>query len=285
MEDALSNDKEDHEVEMPSRSLIKLVRAAEIFESLDRTVDDWNQSQQLLAPARVPFEGDQRLEFFRPSEMDEIPLQAWESAFQDGVHNLRVALDSLCFELCHLEQTPTKSGQIYFPITAHENEWPERTKNLKTIPTPLLERIRQCQPWHRLDDRSLDPLQMLSRIDNADKHRATGVELDVMPVGQWNLRSPEPLPFELATTRDWPLAPWLVLNFTPPLERGYAALMPIAVIPIVRFNGLFAVLPNAQRWLYREAERAISFIASGEWPEANFQQVVPGPIWSPFPEP
>lgn len=159
-------------VEYPSRALAKLSRASELFESLERVVDRWNEERLLMAPARSPHHGDPRLEIFRPEALGDVLLTAWESAFHDGVHNLRVALDTLCSELCNLEQVPSNPGEIHFPITAHPNEWPHRVRNLGTIPLPLLDRIKQCQSWNRPDKQSPDPLTLISRIDNVDKHRA-----------------------------------------------------------------------------------------------------------------
>ncbi len=270
--------------EYASRALIKHTRAGELFESLEQTVDRWNEEHKLMAPARSPYDGEQRLEFFRPQALDLIPWASWESTFHDGVHNLRVALDTFCYELCHLEQAAPKPRRIHFPITEHPNEWRGRTMHLGTIPPPVLERIRQCQPWGRPDPQTPDPLGLISRIDNVDKHRAAGVTFDVIPMGQWKLRPPAPVPQELADSQDWPLTPWMAMTITPPVERGYAALMPVMAVPIVLFEGLFATLPDAQRWLHREVRRAIEFIASGEWPEAGFGRFLPEPTWLTLPD-
>jgi hypothetical protein len=281
----MSAEGERQAYEYASRALIKHARAAELFESLARDVDRWNDEHQLMAPARSPYDGEQRLEFFRPVALSQAPLTAWESRFHDGVHNLRVALDALCFELCHLEQAAPKPGRIHFPITSNPNEWPGRTIHLGTIPSPLLERIRECQPWKRPDSQTPDPLTLISKIDNADKHRGTGVSFGVMPMGQWALRPSAPLPQELTNSVDWPLVPWMELTLAPPVERGWAALMPVMAVPLVMFDGLCANLADAQCWLHSEVGRAISFIASGEWPKAGSNRFLPGPIWWPGPGP
>jgi hypothetical protein len=285
MSSEAEGDGEACEFEYASRALIKHTRAGELFESLEHSVDRWNEEHHLMAPARSPHDGDQRLEFFRPPVLDEVPWNAWESTFHDGVHNLRVALDTLCYEMCHLEQAAPEPGRIHFPITDHPNEWLNRTLHLGTIPAPLLERIRQCQPWERPDLQTPDPLKLISRIDNVDKHRAAGVTFDVIPMGQWKLRQPAPVPQELADCLDWPLTPWIAMTLTPPIERGNAALMPVMAVPIVLFEGLFATLPDAQRWLHSEVQRVIAFIASGEWPEAGFNRFLPEPTWSALPGP
>lgn len=277
---------EDGEVvsfEYPSRALTKCNRAAELFGSLEQEVDRWNEEHQLMAPARSPYDGDPRIEFFRPVAVGEIPWQSWESVFHDGVSNLRVALDTFCFELCHTEQAPSKPGDIHFPITEHPNEWPEWTKRLSAMPTSLLDRVRQCQPWARPDPQDPDPLKLVSRINNMDKHRAAGVTFDVMPAGQWALRPSAPIPEELDGP-DWPLEPWMAMTLDPPVERGFAELAPVMAVPILMFEGLFANLPDGQRWLHCEVRRMIEFIASGEWPEADIvEHFLPGPVWSVWP--
>ena len=271
--------------EYSSRALVKQMRAGELFESLEVAVDRWNNERLIMAPARSPHQGEQRLELFRPEGLTDAPMAVWESIFHDGVHNLRVALDTLCFELCHLEDVAPHPERIHFPITQHPNEWPGRTAHLATMPAQLLDRLKECQPWNRPDPQTPDPLTLVARIDNIDKHRANGVTFDTIPMGQWALRPTEPLPQELADSLTWPLAPWMNISISPPVERGWGALVPVLAVPVVIFEGLFANLPDAQRWLYSEVWRMISFIASGEWLEPGFDRFLPEPTWMTFPGP
>ncbi len=266
-----------------SRAMVKLIRARELFHSLEMAIGDWNQQHRLMAPARSPYDGVQCLEFFRPVELADIPWTAWESIFHDGVHNLRVALDTFCFEVCHLEGPAPEPDRIHFPITNHPNQWESRTRSLNTIPRPLLERMRQCQPWGRQDQLEPDPLTIVSRIDNLDKHRAAGVSFDAMPMGQWALRQPKPVPPHLGNSLDWPLTPWMRLTVEPPIDRGFAALMPVMAVPIFIFANRFANLADAQRWLYRETHRIIEYVASGQWPTSQFDRFLPEPTWSNVP--
>ena len=152
------------------------------------------------------------------------------------------------------------------------------------MPSSLLARVRQCQPWDRPDRQVPDPLKLISRIDNVDKHRATGVTFDVIPVMQYELRPTAPVPRELAESLEWPLTPWMTMTFAEPIEPGEAVLMPVMAVPIVTFEGLAANLPDAQRWLHREVWRVVSFIASGDWAEAGgFDRFLPEPTWWPLP--
>jgi hypothetical protein len=267
-----------HHCDYAGRALVKADRAADLFSSLDELVDRWNEEHQLMAPARTPHDGDPRLEVFRPDDLEQIPWNMWESIFHDGVHNLRVVLDSFCFDLCRLTDDPGKPRNIYFPITGHPNAWADKAAPLSRMPASLLERVRQCQPWARPDPQEPDPLKLISLIDNKDKHESEGVTFDVLPLLQSELPT-EPVPQELAQSPDWPLVPWASLDFDSPVERGQAGLIPTRVLPIVTFRGFGACLPDAQRWLYSEVRRVVLFIASGEWPDAGFNRVLPEPTW------
>lgn len=283
----LSDKGETHDVvsaEYDGRAMMKFARATELFQSLEQSVGRWNEEHKLMAPARIAHNDDRRVEFFRPSEMNkELPWTSWDSLFHDGVHNLRVALDAFCFDLCQLEQVPSNPGNIYFPITAHPNEWPNKSENLHTMPASLLARVRQCQPWERPDQQNPDPLTLISRIDNVDKHRASGVALEVMPLMQLEQRPTAPLPHELADSANWPLEPWMAMTLAEPIGQVEAVLMPVMAVPIVTFEGLAANLLDAQRWMHHEVWRVISFIASGDWLAAGFDRVLPEPTWWPLP--
>lgn len=282
----MESEHESVHVQYRSRAMLKLQQAARVFQSLERDVDRWNEEHQLLAPMRAPWDGPPRLEIFRPQALEELPFEAWEASFHDGVHNLRVALDTLCIEMCHLEgQRPRNVNKVHFPVTAHPNEWPGRTVYLDSMPAPLLERMRQVQGWARArEDGEPDPLTLIARADNDDKHRATGVTLDVLAMTQWAIRERQPLPPELASAPEWPLEVWMELTTEPPPERGQGQLEPIMALPIVAYQGLIANIADGQRWLHHETARIINFLASGEWSDARFEQVFPGPVWSSWPQ-
>jgi len=265
-----------------SRGVLKVHHAATLFEALEREVARWNAEHLLYAPCRVPWLGTRALEVFRPSELQEVPWVSWEYALLDGVHNLRVGLDMLAKELAALDGAPRRPKDVSFPITSHENEWPTWADRLQSVPCGLLERLKECQPWARPERDEPDVLTLLTKVDNHDKHEATGVALEVIPVMEWALRDVEPLPEDLRKSLDWPLEGWMDFELTPPLERGYGQMMPVAALPVIFFEGLFANLFDAQRWLHFEVTRVIHFVASGEWSEETFPQVLPGPVWLPI---
>jgi hypothetical protein len=93
----------------------------------------------------------------------------------DVVHNTRVALDHTLARLKeHIGGNP---GRGSFPICSTEDEWRERVEEAGGNRNPLhgldqtgLDFIYSVQPLHRSDPEN-DPLVVLNRLDNADKHR------------------------------------------------------------------------------------------------------------------
>jgi hypothetical protein len=93
----------------------------------------------------------------------------------DLVHNTRVALDHTLARL--KDCFGGTAGRGSFPICATEDEWKERVEDAGRSRNPLhgLDRagvdfIRSVQPMHR-DEPENDPLVVLNRLDNDDKHR------------------------------------------------------------------------------------------------------------------
>lgn len=92
----------------------------------------------------------------------------------DCIHNIRVALDHVLARLKdHLGGDP---GRGTFPICRTEDEWRERVtragrrSSLAGLDDSGVELIYAAQPLH-LDQPDNDPLVVISRLDNADKHR------------------------------------------------------------------------------------------------------------------
>jgi hypothetical protein len=145
-------------VTFTSQGALKIERAGRQFRGIEQDVDAWNAEHQVYAPSRSPWDGDPRVQIFRPPEVDALPWFDWEATFHDGVHNLRAGLDNLCFELAHLDDVaPSKPRQIYFPMSKDEKGWQDRAKYLESVPRSLLDRLRECQPWARPDPMNPDP--------------------------------------------------------------------------------------------------------------------------------
>lgn len=250
--------------------LIRVTRAADIFMGLEQEIDTWNQAHEAYAPARVPRVGNPCLELYQSPELSSVPWDQWEVIFNDGIHNLRSALDGMCWQLAHLEgAAPTRPKRVYFPMTDHQDDWNGVARDLNSVPPSILERLRTCQPWARSDSQTPDPLEVVREADNDAKHRAGGFRLGSVPFLQYALRPSKPLPPELAGTEDWPITPWLRLSLTPEPPQGFGEMTPIFVMPVVIFGGLMRPMPDAARWLHDEVCRIIQFVADGEWPKKS----------------
>lgn len=93
----------------------------------------------------------------------------------DLVHNTRVALDHVLARL--KERLGGDAGRGSFPICITQDDWRSRVLEARAgrnpldgLPTAAINLIYREQPLHRspADD---DPLVILNKLDNADKHR------------------------------------------------------------------------------------------------------------------
>jgi hypothetical protein len=112
----------------------------------------------------------------------------------DLVHNTRVAVDHVLAQL--KDHFGGNAGRGFFPTCERDDDWERivvragRRSPLQGLANPAVDLIYSEQPLHR-DGPSEDPLVILNRLDNADKHRLlypayvyTGVEcgLDLIEV-------------------------------------------------------------------------------------------------------
>ncbi|TIT40726.1 MAG: hypothetical protein E5W76_15740 [Mesorhizobium sp.] len=104
------------------------------------------------------------------------------------VHMLRSALDNLAFALARVKlDPPTVPGAIHFPIHESEATFSDKriTNCLSQMPPQAAEKITEVQPFQRGkhpeigDDGkpSDDPLLVLQKLSNTDKHRVPAVAL------------------------------------------------------------------------------------------------------------
>jgi len=115
----------------------------------------------------------------------------------DFTHNARSALDHLADALVRANGgTPTTQTQ--FPICVSPFEWPGQVRRLKGASERHVSMIQAMQPynrrdrygWHTVWEAMGDPLAIVNRLSNVDKHRVlnatpavvTGVTWDVKPV-------------------------------------------------------------------------------------------------------
>lgn len=92
----------------------------------------------------------------------------------DCVHNLRSALDHLVYQLAILNGAgPDAASKTAFPIYLKPNVF-KNVVNDKVAPfisSTALTEIEALQPYNATDPPELDPLWVLSQLDNFDKHR------------------------------------------------------------------------------------------------------------------
>jgi hypothetical protein len=100
------------------------------------------------------------------------PLDEMSLLLGDALHCLRGALDSLTWELCHLDGPPDPFvlRKIQFPCARSEADWTKQvTGPLASMPPDFQQRIYDYQPL------GLDPatsvIALLFDLNNQDKHR------------------------------------------------------------------------------------------------------------------
>ena len=112
----------------------------------------------------------------------------------DIVHNLRSALDYLVTVLADSSSAdPTKKRQ--FPIFLKQTEYRGSVATLtKARPEGVLDGIKhglglieQLQPYHTQPNPRSDPLFLVHRFSNADKHREIAATVSI-PVGEIDIR-------------------------------------------------------------------------------------------------
>lgn len=89
----------------------------------------------------------------------------------DVLHALRSSLDSLAWEVAHLNGAkPKRKNAIYFPTCSTEQDWESKASALQTWPATALARVREIQPF-LLDDPWSSPLAWLHELNRVEKHR------------------------------------------------------------------------------------------------------------------
>lgn len=150
---------------------LKWHRAMEHAQYLSARVAQFNARAAYRAPVEL---SEDRCTFYllKPDGVPP-PLDEWTLVFADSVHNLRVALDSLAWELSNVnDEPPSLPHLVSFPILLKESEWPKAAEILKTMPAEQLARIRGWQPFHA-DEPAGQVLSLLAKLDNHEKHRRT----------------------------------------------------------------------------------------------------------------
>lgn len=99
--------------------------------------------------------------------------EEWVFRIGDAVHNQRIALDYLAFQIVGKLPTPPKTTKIGFPICQDPSKWAEmRGRRLgKNLPTNIQDAFEKLQPYHRGITTHFHPLALLDTLENIHKHR------------------------------------------------------------------------------------------------------------------
>lgn len=152
--------------------LARVQRANALSEQLSKSIDVWTSAQSFTpAPQIAP----DRLSWELTVEVSEPPLDDWSSLYGDAIHNLRSTLDNLAWGLTSASgREPTHPKRVAFPIVDRSGAWKKQSQCIAELPAAARSAIRNIQPFQRrgIDGTPhQDPLLLLKRLSNTDKHR------------------------------------------------------------------------------------------------------------------
>lgn len=162
---------------------LKLERAAKQRDLLIEMSSGWVARNPAKSHVEyLPFRHGYRL-ILDPFD-EALPLDDLGLTFGEFAHNLRSALDNLAFSLARLRvDPPAQPKSIYFPISDDRAEFARNgNRYLQQLPEDVAILIEKIQPYNRdlpgepkLSES--DPLILLQRVNNMDKHRVPQVAL------------------------------------------------------------------------------------------------------------
>lgn len=118
---------------------------------------------------------DRRTATFKLALDSPLPVNEWALLFGDMVHNLRSALDSLAWELAHMDGAAPDARvrkQIYFPLCTTQAAWEAKLAGpLATVPEQFRAALYELQPLRHPDPRDAVVLA-LHEFDIVDKHKS-----------------------------------------------------------------------------------------------------------------
>lgn len=105
--------------------------------------------------------------------IDALPPRQWGVIASDVLHQLRSCLDNLLCALVVLRMNTVAKSNA-FPIATTPEQWDEagRRRMWRGISACDLATLEELQPVHRSDTPDDDPLAILKRFSNHDKHEA-----------------------------------------------------------------------------------------------------------------
>lgn len=155
---------------------LKLNRAKAHAESLDAEIQSWfdNHPYDVFGEYEP---GPPEQYVFKVRFLEGIPA-SWGIVLGDFAHNARSALDHLAYQVVLDGNGGKHEEQTQFPLVVSPFDWAKQAKRIKGASARHVEIIESFQPYHRRDLYGYysvwaaieDPLAVLSRLSNVDKH-------------------------------------------------------------------------------------------------------------------
>lgn len=155
---------------------LKIARAKEHFAILESEISEWVKTDSLrLVKEPDPTGGAHRV-FVEVANAP--PLDRWSLISGDCVHNLRAALDSLIYRIA-IYQTglnpPADEKILQFPIVSDPTAFAKQGYRIASLSPAVRDEIERIQPYNRPHPEFPPLLELLSFLDNQDKHRTLNV--------------------------------------------------------------------------------------------------------------
>jgi hypothetical protein len=152
----------------------KMIRARENIEGIAREMNEWFASIKVNIILKTSPESP--LPWLVVYAEDYIPPIRLSILVGECVHNMRSAIDNLVCGLALTLKPTCNCRGLAFPLFKDQVGWDkEADRPLKGMPLRAKEAIRQLQPW--ADTVSPNPLTILNKLSNLDKHRACNFTL------------------------------------------------------------------------------------------------------------
>jgi hypothetical protein len=159
---------------------LKLARANTHIQTLTDSVVEWAKRSPLSGRAEI---ADDRCGYWLILEefKENPPIDYWGLVVGECVHNLRSALDNLCFSAARLQRGPPADPTgIQFPIFDDEQSYRKRAApTLRQLPEAAAQLLDHFQPFRMPDRQQIEhhALLALQYLSNQDKHRVPQVAL------------------------------------------------------------------------------------------------------------
>jgi hypothetical protein len=147
---------------------LKFQRGLELLDELDTMMDAWGKLGLVRVETVISTEPNQLDFVMRVQSVP--PVEKWSLLFGEAVHAFRSGFDQAASDFARLDgAAPLKPKRVYFPFAETLADWARQTRDLESVPSDLMERIRAFQPFGDPDP-SKNLLLTLHELDIRDKH-------------------------------------------------------------------------------------------------------------------